>query len=64
MLGEMVVDVDPTDMLLPRMWELRSSLSAYDAGYVAAAEARGCALVTADARILRSGVASCPVRLL
>jgi predicted nucleic acid-binding protein len=33
------------------MWALRANLSAYDAGYVALAEALDCALVTADARL-------------
>ncbi len=37
--------------LLERVWELRESLTAYDATYVALAEALGCALVTADARL-------------
>ena len=37
--------------LLRRMWELRAGVSAYDAAYVAAAEALGCPLVTADRRL-------------
>ncbi len=37
--------------LLDRVWELRDNLTAYDAGYVALAEALGCALLTADARL-------------
>lgn len=61
-LAQMVVITAPTAPLIPRMWELRSSLSTYDAGYVAAAEANGCTLITADARIGRAGVARCPVQ--
>lgn len=63
-LQQMTVDVIPTELLLPRMWELRSSVTAYDASYVAAAELRSCSLVTADARIARSGAARCDFKLL
>lgn len=37
--------------LLPRVWALRENLSAYDATYVALAEALGAPLLTADARL-------------
>jgi predicted nucleic acid-binding protein len=40
--------------LLPRVWELRSNLTAYDATYVALAEQLECALLTADARLARA----------
>ena len=46
---------------LGRVWELRDNLSAYDATYVALAEALGCALVTADARLARAPGPSCPI---
>lgn len=36
--------------LLPRIWELRDNLTAYDAAYVALAEAIGADLLTADER--------------
>lgn len=39
--------------LLARIWELRENLSAYDASYVALAEALACELVSADARLAR-----------
>lgn len=47
--------------LLDRIWQLRSSLSAYDAGYVALAESLSCALVTADARLSRAPGLRCVV---
>lgn len=39
------------DLLLPRIWELRANLTAYDAAYVALAEALPATLVTCDARL-------------
>lgn len=49
--------------LLGRVWELRHNLSAYDAGYVALAEALSCGLVTADARLSRATGIQCPITL-
>jgi predicted nucleic acid-binding protein len=47
--------------LLTRTWQLRANLSAYDAGYVALAEALDCPLVTADARLSRAPGIRCSV---
>jgi predicted nucleic acid-binding protein len=41
----------PHDLLLPRIWELRSNLTAYDAAYVALAEALDAPLLTRDQRL-------------
>jgi predicted nucleic acid-binding protein len=47
--------------LLARIWELRDNLSAYDATYVAVAEALEAPLVTADARLARAPGPRCTV---
>jgi predicted nucleic acid-binding protein len=41
----------PHDFLLPRVWQLRINLTAYDAVYVALAEALGAPLLTRDQRL-------------
>ena len=41
----------PHDVLLQRVWELRNNLTAYDAVYVALAEALDAPLVTRDQRL-------------
>jgi predicted nucleic acid-binding protein len=46
-----------------RIWELRENLTAYDAWYVALAEALGVALVTLDRRVARAPGIRCEVRL-
>lgn len=51
----------PVVGLLPRVWQLRENLTAYDASYVALAESLGCALVTADARLARAPGPTCAI---
>ena len=41
----------PHDLLLPRIWDLRHNLTAYDAAYVALAEALDAPLLTRDRRL-------------
>ena len=41
----------PHGLLLPRVWELRNNLTAYDAVYVALAEALGAPVLTRDRRL-------------
>lgn len=41
----------PHDFLLPRIWDLRNNLTAYDAVYVALAEALDTPLLTRDRRL-------------
>lgn len=42
-----------------RVWELRNSLSGYDAWYVAVAEALGCPLATLDRKLSRTSGPGC-----
>jgi predicted nucleic acid-binding protein len=51
----------PVYGLFERIWEVRDNMSAYDAAYVALAEALDCALVTADSRLGNSEQARCPI---
>lgn len=52
------LDLDVTrydhEVLLPRVWQLRRSLSAYDGVYVALAEVLDAPLLTADRRLGRT----------
>ncbi|MFV8053885.1 type II toxin-antitoxin system VapC family toxin [Mycobacterium sp. 48b] len=47
--------------LLERVWELRTTVTAYDAMYVALAENLDCALVTADSRLSGAAGPRCTV---
>lgn len=53
------ITVYPTAALGRRAWELRDNASAYDACYVALAEALGCSLATADQRLAHAPGARC-----
>lgn len=44
----------PNVPLLDRMWDLRQNLSAFDAAYIALAEALDAPLITTDARLARA----------
>jgi predicted nucleic acid-binding protein len=50
--------------LLPRMWELRDNLTAYDAAYVALAELTGAVLLTGDERITSVPGARCDIQII
>ena len=50
LLEALPIERRPAGILVPRMWALRDNLSAYDAAYVALAEALDCPLLTCDAR--------------
>jgi predicted nucleic acid-binding protein len=53
-LRELDVARYPHDVLLPRIWQLRDVVTAYDAAYLALAEALAAPLLTADARLART----------
>lgn len=50
-LGDLPILRYPHEPLLPRVWELRHNLTAYDAVYIALAEALGATLITRDDRL-------------
>jgi predicted nucleic acid-binding protein len=50
-LVDLPVSRYPHDVLLPRVWELRSNMTAYDAVYVALAELLDAPLLTRDGRL-------------
>ena len=57
------VDLYPYEPVASRVWVLRHNLTAYDAWYVAIAEAVGAPLITLDARIANAPGLRCEVRL-
>ncbi len=50
-LADLPLNRYPHDVFLFRIWELRHTLTAYDAAYLALAEALAAPLVTCDARL-------------
>ncbi len=53
-LSDMRVTRYPHAPLVKRIWELRENLTAYDAAYVALAEALDAPLITTDERLART----------
>jgi predicted nucleic acid-binding protein len=53
----------PTRRLMGRAYELRDTVTQYDATYVALAEGLGCPLVTGDARLARAPGVRCTVEV-
>jgi predicted nucleic acid-binding protein len=49
--GDVPLSRYPHDFLIPRIWELRATLTAYDAAYVALAELLEASLLTCDRKI-------------
>lgn len=63
-LEDLALDRYPTRRLMRRAYELRDNVTAYDAAYVALAEALGCELLTADKRLSKAAGPKCSIRLL
>jgi len=55
------LEVFPFSPFADRVWELRGSLTSYDAWYVALAEALACSLVTLDRRLSRATGPTCRI---
>jgi predicted nucleic acid-binding protein len=53
-LSAMRVTLYPHTALLPRIWELRENVTAYDAAYVALAETLEAPLITRDERLSKA----------
>ena len=53
-LSQLLVERHAHQDLVPRIWALRDSLTAYDATYVVLAEGLGAPLLTCDGRLARS----------
>ncbi len=54
----------PHDILLPRIWDLRRNLTAYDAAYVALAEALDAPLLTRDRRLASAALHHAQIELI
>ena len=63
-LDDMPLRRYPHDFLIPRVWELRATLSAYDAVYVALAEVLDALLLTCDGKIASASGHSANVQVL
>lgn len=52
--ARLFIERHPHGPLLPRIWELRDAMTAYDGAYVVLAEALGAPLVTCDGKLARA----------
>ncbi|MFP5450796.1 MAG: type II toxin-antitoxin system VapC family toxin [Thermoleophilia bacterium] len=62
-LGALRVSLYSSNSLLDRIWTLRHAMSAYDAAYVALAEALEATLITRDRRLAAAAIGICAVEL-
>ena len=61
-LVDLRVELVSYDTVAPRIWELRHTLTAYDAWYVAVAELLDAPLATLDARLVNAPGPTCAFR--
>lgn len=61
-LVELEVTLVPLVEIADRIWELRQSLTPYDAAYLAVSEQREATLITADTALLNHPGRRCPMR--
>lgn len=62
-LKDLAVERYPHGPLMPRIWELKGNLTAYDATYLALAEALDAPLLTCDGRLARSVLTDVPIEV-
>lgn len=62
-LRRLPVTTFPIDPLMDRIWELRSTVSVYDAWYVALAERLSVTLVTTDRRLASANGPRCEIEV-
>ena len=62
-LHRLSVTTFPIDPLMNRIWELRSTVSVYDAWYVALAERLSVTLVTSDRRLAAANGPRCEIEV-
>lgn len=63
-LEDFPIERYPHTELLPRIWQLRDNLTAYDAAYVALAEALDAPLITCDKKLARSSGHAATIELM
>lgn len=63
-LQSMRIERVPHGSLLGRCWQLRDTLTSYDAAYVALAELTGSLLLTADAKLAAASGPECEIEVL
>lgn len=61
-LAAMPIRRENAQPLIARIWSLRHNYTAYDASYVALAEALDATLATCDEKFERAGAARCPIK--